>query len=49
MENKTAHGTVPYGSGNPNRGSVSTHRGGMGRETGGRGAGAMDVPMADSG
>ena len=25
-----------YGSGNSNRGSVSTERGGMGRETGGR-------------
>ena len=31
-----ANGNLLYGSGNSNRGSVSTYRGGMGREMGGR-------------
>ena len=39
-----------YGSGNSNRGSVSTQRGGMGREVGGRfkREGIICIPMADS-
>ena len=38
---QTADGNVLYGSGNSNRGSVSTHRGGMGgrREGGSKGRG----------
>ena len=33
---KIANGDLPCGSGNSNRGSVSTQRGGMGREMGER-------------
>ena len=33
---QTAKGNLLYGSGNSNRGSVSTYRGGKGREMGGR-------------
>ena len=33
---KIANGNLLYGSGNSNRGSISTYRGEMGREMGGR-------------
>ena len=33
---QTANGYLLYGSGNSNRGSVTTSRGGLGREVGGR-------------
>ena len=46
-----ANGNLLYGSGNSNRGSVSTYRDGMGREVVGeeiQKGGDTCIPMADS-
>ena len=46
---QTANGNLLYGSGNSNRGSVSTWRGGMRREMGGSfKRGDVCIPMTDS-